>query len=306
MQVDIVYTWVNHLDESWQRLHRQATKEINLPPESHKSVNNTARFQNRNEIYYSIKSVKKYAPWFNHIYIVTNCDPPEWAIEDPQISIISHKDIFPSSKDLPTFNSHAIETCLHRIPNLSEHFIYFNDDVFLAQPVDADYFFHSSDQAYIFPSNNDIPYGKNNLRPVDSGALNACHLLQKDFNFRPVKKLHHAPFPLLKSKLEEIEKLYPHEISETRRNKFRAPNDVPLATTLHAYYCLATNHGKTKTIKARYIDIGDPLFVFLTHPLSPLMKKKYTVYCLNEVTNLKYFSGIRDRYITRILSHLTT
>ena len=33
--------------------------------------------------------------------------------------------------DLPTFSSPAIEANLHLIPNLSEHFLYFNDDLLL-------------------------------------------------------------------------------------------------------------------------------------------------------------------------------
>lgn len=36
---------------------------------------------------------------------------------------------------LPTFSSPAIETHLHQIPNLSEWFLYFNDDVMLGSPV---------------------------------------------------------------------------------------------------------------------------------------------------------------------------
>ena len=38
-----------------------------------------------------------------------------------------------SSPFLPTFSSPAIEANLHRIPGLSEHFLYFNDDVFLGK-----------------------------------------------------------------------------------------------------------------------------------------------------------------------------
>jgi hypothetical protein len=38
-----------------------------------------------------------------------------------------------SSPFLPTFSSPAIEANLHRIAGLSEHFLYFNDDVFLGK-----------------------------------------------------------------------------------------------------------------------------------------------------------------------------
>lgn len=35
---------------------------------------------------------------------------------------------------MPTFNSRSIETLLHRIPNLSENYVFFNDDFFLGRP----------------------------------------------------------------------------------------------------------------------------------------------------------------------------
>ena len=45
---------------------------------------------------------------------------------------MDHREII-EQEYLPTFNSHVIEANLHKIPNLSEHFIYFNDDVFVAK-----------------------------------------------------------------------------------------------------------------------------------------------------------------------------
>ena len=37
------------------------------------------------------------------------------------------------ARALPTFNSQAIETMLHRIPGLRSPFIYLNDDFFIGQ-----------------------------------------------------------------------------------------------------------------------------------------------------------------------------
>jgi hypothetical protein len=50
-------------------------------------------------------------------------------IENPKIQIVKHSEIM-SHEYLPVFNSVAIEANIHHIPNLSENFLYLNDDVF--------------------------------------------------------------------------------------------------------------------------------------------------------------------------------
>ena len=47
---------------------------------------------------------------------------------------VTHAELFREPLlELPTFSSLAIETVLHRIPNLSEHFLYFNNDMILGR-----------------------------------------------------------------------------------------------------------------------------------------------------------------------------
>lgn len=61
---------------------------------------------------------------------------PSWLnASHPGVSVVTHAQIFRRRADLPTFSSNAIEANLHRIPGLAARWIYFNDDVFLAQPV---------------------------------------------------------------------------------------------------------------------------------------------------------------------------
>lgn len=131
---DAVYTWVNSSDIEWMALYREACKNFHGKIDSHKSVNDIARYESRDEIYYSILSIKKYAPWINNIYIISNCKLPSYITSINKVIEISHATTFKKNTDLPTFNSHAIETTLHYIPSLSERFLYFNDDIFLCNP----------------------------------------------------------------------------------------------------------------------------------------------------------------------------
>jgi UDP-N-acetylglucosamine-lysosomal-enzyme len=94
------------------------------------------RYRDSSELRYSLRSLVQNAPWIRHIYIVTDNQIPNWLnLETSRLSIISHSDIFANISHLPVFSSPAIEANIHRIPGLSRRFIYFNDDVFLGQPV---------------------------------------------------------------------------------------------------------------------------------------------------------------------------
>jgi UDP-N-acetylglucosamine-lysosomal-enzyme len=85
--------------------------------------------------------------------VVTNGQVPYWLnVEHPQLSIITHEDIFTNKSHLPTFSSPAIESHLHQIPGIADHFIYFNDDVMLGVPISPDHFKTASEGTNIYLS----------------------------------------------------------------------------------------------------------------------------------------------------------
>jgi hypothetical protein len=128
--IDIVFTWVDGNDP----IHVQLLKYYNSPETKN-------RFYNNDELKYSLRSIEKYAPWARYIFIVTNDQIPSWLDKNhPKIKLISHKQIFPNKSHLPTFNSLAIESHLHRIPGLSRRFLYFNDDILLGKPISIEDF----------------------------------------------------------------------------------------------------------------------------------------------------------------------
>ncbi|MBN3289511.1 GNPTA phosphotransferase, partial [Polypterus senegalus] len=107
-----------------------------------------SRFEDNEELRYSLRSVERHAPWVRHIFIVTNGQIPSWLnLDNPRVTIVTHKDIFLNGSHLPTFSSPAIESHLHRIPGLSRKFIYLNDDVMFGKDVWPDDFYsHSKGQ----------------------------------------------------------------------------------------------------------------------------------------------------------------
>ena len=306
IEVDVVYTWVNHNDRHWQELYKAELLNSENIMDNHRSAANLGRFINRNELYYSILSVHKYAPWVRNIYVLTNCEVPAIIKNLKKVIPIHHNDVLAKRCKLPTFNSRAIESSLHHISGLSDHFLYLNDDVFLCSPAYVSDFFPLKNAVNVFPSNHEIPYKKDfsELRPAEKGMLNAAKLLNRDLNYHPKFKLHHAPFSLLKSVLTEIEERYPKEIANTSSHRFRHPEDIPLATTMHAYYCIATGRGFMKPIESRYVDINNILFPILTNRLSPLRRGKYKFLCLNEVTSNKFLAIFQEWYIDHLLKSL--
>ncbi len=92
-----------------------------------------------------MRSVEKYAPWVRHVFIVTNGQIPAWLnLESPRLTIVTHDQLF-AAENLPTFSSPAIESQLHKIPGLSPHFLYFNDDVMLGRNIyPQDFYTHQT------------------------------------------------------------------------------------------------------------------------------------------------------------------
>ncbi|CAG9857509.1 unnamed protein product [Phyllotreta striolata] len=131
-KIDAVYTWVNGSDPVFLRKLNEYMRSTNTSCDSSKQ-----RFDDKYELKFSLRSLEKFAPWINHVYIVTNGQIPYWLnLDYDKVSIITHEEIFKDVANLPTFSSPAIESNLHRTTvGLSQKFIYFNDDVFLASSV---------------------------------------------------------------------------------------------------------------------------------------------------------------------------
>lgn len=135
-------------------------KELNINPgylfwdltaisqSKHEEDVSASRFEDNEELRYSLRSVERHAPWVRHIFIVTNGQIPSWLnLDNPRVSVVTHRDVFLNHSHLPTFSSPAIETHIHRIPGLSQKFIYLNDDVMFGKDVWPDDFYtHSKGQ----------------------------------------------------------------------------------------------------------------------------------------------------------------
>ena len=141
--VDAVYTWVNGSDPVWAAVAAPVFAAAGLVEHDVRKLTfadaMAHKFRDWNELLYSMRSIYAYAPWVRTIYVVTSgpTQVPAWLnVSHPRVRVVHHAALFDDpATQLPTFNSYAIESVLHRIPGLSNRFLYFNQDFLLAQPV---------------------------------------------------------------------------------------------------------------------------------------------------------------------------
>ena len=140
--IDFVLPWVDNNSPSWIA-ERERVWNLTHPQERKESGddNGASRYREMGMLEYWFRSVEKFAPWVNKVFFVTCGQKPDWLnVDNPKLVLVDHKDYIPA-KYLPTFNSNVIELNLFRIAELSEHFVLFNDDVFLTRPVSPEFFF---------------------------------------------------------------------------------------------------------------------------------------------------------------------
>lgn len=251
--IDVVYTWVDGSDPKWIQNFRDTAAEFGRDLDE--ASLDPARFTSRDELRFSLRSLWMYCGWVRNIYVVTAGQRPDWLIDGHGVRIVDHSEIFPPSA-LPTFNSHSIEASLHNIDGLSEHFIYFNDDMLLRRPLRPETFFHSNGLPYWFPSDARVPgIEVPDTQAVDTAALRGRELLHARFGrIEPYKPLH-SPYPLRRSVLAEIEETFPEVVEATRHSRFRSPTDLSLAASFAQHYAFATGRSVTGQIRSEYVHV---------------------------------------------------
>lgn len=295
--IDAVILWVDGNDENH--------KAKMLPYLEDKTKVNSEKFRTRydqvNEIKFTIDSILKYAPYIRNIYIITDNQTPDFLKNSKtehtykKVSIVDHKVIFKDYDDyLPTFNCRPIETCLYRIPDLAEHFIYFNDDFFLINETKPSDFFKDGLpilRGKWLKFDKDIFYKRFKKPRVGHKSIqqNAARLagFNKYYNFK------HTPHPLRKSTFEIYFEANEDVLIENIKHRFRK-------TSQFTPQGLA-NHLEIKN-KTCYFKSDLQLMYFRSYK-KPLYWYKFK---LNVKTKDKLFLGLQslDRSPPHILNYI--
>ena len=189
--MDIVITYVNGLDPLWQKEYERHT---NIPILE-------KRFRDWGTLQYLFRGIATNMPFIRrvHLIVAQESQVPEWINRD-EVNIVLHKDIIPEEY-LPTFNCNPIEMHLHRIKDLDEEYLYFNDDMFPMLPCKPTDFFRGG-KGVIGISRHLIVSDmfKHICRNSDRMARKALGMKPSWFFLRP----QHICSPMLKSVCEEL------------------------------------------------------------------------------------------------------
>lgn len=288
--IDIVYLWVDGSDPNWLSIKNQYLQ----PDHQYSTIDEEAcsdnRFFDHEELKYSLRSLVKFAPFFNHIYIVKMNQRPKWLINHPQITIIDHQEIFKNSEDLPSFNSQSIESNIHRIPGLSEHFIYFNDDVLLGHKVaPSDFFTESGKIKVLFEPGLTVSKSPEVQASLYRKAwLNSSALLNTYFFEERRQRLCHAPFALRKSFIEQVECLFPFVFTSNSSHQFRNDQDFNLTNGLLQYIWKYQDKIERGSLTNKMISIyNDELFLLTEIQLVDLIKTSPHTFCIQDCITKK-------------------
>jgi len=304
--VDIVYTWVDDTDKKWLRKKDKRLRQYQsyISP----TATDKTRFQNNNELLYSLRSILTYLKGINNIYIVTDNQTPSFLIpKNKKIKIIDHKDIFKYSSHLPSFSSMAIESQLHRIRGLSKRYLYFNDDVFIGRANTMSLFFDTYGHAKCFYSNyTAIPPTQNDTTysPVDNAAINNRNILKEKYGISVFKKFQHTPVPVLRKVIKSMEKEFPNIFELTASHPIRSNDTYSLTGAFYYHYGLIKGVIHPATLRYSYILLGsDGFSIKIKHILAKKESKRFDVICVNSETmtnsykeDVKLFQHLFSRY----------
>lgn len=299
-KIDFVLIWVDDSDPEWQQSYKHYS-EIEFGDAR------AVRFRDWGTLRYWFRGVEKFAPWVNNIFFITCGHTPEWLdLSHPKLKFIRHNEYIPSEY-LPTFNSHTIELNLHRIPLLSERFVYFNDDTFIINTLQPDRFFHNDKVRDIAVLNTPQPRGEmmdyvmaNNIGFVNrffnkkeiisrnkSGWFNLDYgkLLLRTIALYPYPAFTglydpHMPNPFFKSTLEKVWEMDYSTLNETCLCRFRNYRNV--SQYIFRYYQLmigrfeSINPWKTSI---SYLSLNDEM---IDKAIEDIASQRKSLICIND------------------------
>ena len=269
-KVDIVYLWVDGSDGAWQAKRQRAYARWaqNHPDALAIYGNNPGRYRDNGELRFNLRTLEKFFPHHGHIYIVTDGQTPDWLRPSHGLTLINHADLLPqrdgagdgSGNHDGVFDSGHIESYLHRIPGLSEQFFYLNDDVFFGAPVDVDWWFGA--QIKVFAEATDVTHTtvtENGTALVNASIASRDWLLERYPDYQHDPRVYtHAPRPMLKSAMRELEALAPQWFSEVRATAFRSWRVPPIVPDLLPRWMVHVGYAQQRTLNPLHISTGTP------------------------------------------------
>ena len=309
-RIDFVLTWVDGSDNAWLEQKRKYEKSGMDVSCTDVNANAECRYRDYGLLQYWFRAVEQFTPWVNRVFFVTCGQKPAWLNEaHPKLRLVNHTDYIPAAY-LPTFHSNTIELNLHRIPELSEHFVLFNDDCFVIRPLSPSFYFKKG--LPVLPCDLGIPrwLGCSNTSRI---ALNNSGILKLSFDVehqvwkhigkyidvpvlgfaRAAKNLvsflvnrtvllgtfGHLPHPHLKSTFEEIWRVQPGILEQTSSSRFRTDGCVNHWLACAWNMIMGRFYPSNEKDKGEFTTLNDEC---LAHAFDVIRRQLQPQICLND------------------------
>ena len=320
-KIDFVIPWVDGSDINWlKEKEKYWVSEGNTP---FLDGNESARFRDWDILRYWFRAVEKFTPWVNQIFFVTWEHVPEWLnVHHPKLKIVNHRDYI-DSQYLPTFSANPIEINFHNIKDFSEHFVYFNDDMFVIRSMEKSDFFvnglpREMATMYLLANNgaeDTFQYmlfrmmGEVNkhfdlhdaIRKNKSKWFNLKYkkYLLNNFllyRFHNVSGLYtpHVPSSLRKSTMKEVWDTIPQAMTETCQHRFRNQRDI--TQYIFRYWEIMKGTFEPTNI----MEYGKEFFVTDSDNeelCSTIEQQKAKLICINDSIQLKEFEKVKQSIV---------
>lgn len=307
-KIDIVIPWVDGEDPIWKKKKEKYTSKNE--PKAEESYDGPMRYRDYGTLKYLLRSIAQNASWVNRVFLVTDNQVPEWLnTRCPQLKVVDHTDFIPE-RYLPTFNTNAIELNVHRIKDLSEHFILLNDDMLFNDVTQREDFFVQGMPVdnmilSVIPSQNDFSHILLNNMLIINKYFDKNDVIKNNwkklFSFRnkaymvrtmlsiPWTGINgfynpHQGIPYTKSSFKRIWSMEESMLDSTCLHKSRSSEDV--SDWVIRYYQLCSGKFVTgNPSNSQYYDLNqiDELKKELT------TKKRHKFICINDVDDEKSF-----------------
>jgi UDP-glucose 4-epimerase len=296
--IDMVFSWVDGSSVEFQRARAKRMQHYVVGD----GDDSEARYRQIDELKYALRSVYLFAPWVRRIFIATDSPAPAWLADHPRVTIVRSEDFFVDQAALPTHNSHAVESQLHHIPGIAEHFLYSNDDMFFGRPVRPELFFSPGGITKFVEAATRIGLGESD--PSRSGFENAARvnrrLLLERFGKVTTRHLEHCAVPFRTSVMAELEKEFAEDFQRTSHSQFRSATDISVTNSLYHYYALMTGRAVVQT-QARVLYVETTLRKALKQMDKLLRRRDEDMFCLNDGSKPEISVERRTRAVTEFL-----
>ena len=234
-ECDIVYCWIWGEHPRVRALFRENGQDI----EPHRSHSHSF-------IVRSIELVRRNMPWHRgRIVVVSACglEPPGIDLALHRVEVIDQDAILPAAHR-PAFNNMVVESALHRVPRLTEIFVYMNDDQFVLRPIPQDVFINVDRQITFFRNEFCTMEDLRRRCPPRTNvwvdmSLRTARLARDEWgaSLTSIRTLQHMPYVLRRDDYQTAMQVFERPIDEMgRRHTVRHSRDV-VVLLLYQEWC---------------------------------------------------------------------